>query len=75
MRKTLTFGVGFSSMPGFEEKLRRSEKLSMFGHKVGTLSREELLACIVLVQDERDAVQKKLDELERKIVARVIRPC
>lgn len=66
-RRTYTFGTAFHNIPGFEDKLRKSDRLMMFGHKVATLSKEELLACIVIVQEERDAVQAQYDELEKKV--------
>jgi len=66
-KQTFTLGSPFHTLPGFEENLKRSEKLLMFGHRVTTLSREELLACIVHVQDYADQQDKKIEELEKQI--------
>lgn len=66
-KRSITFGTPFHNLPGFEKNLRRSEHLLMFGHKVADLSKEELLACIVHVQDYADQQDKKVKELEEKI--------
>jgi len=66
-KKTHTFGTPFHNLPGFEKNLERSEKLLMFGHRVATLSKEELLACIVHVQDYADQQDRKVQELEKQI--------
>lgn len=68
-KKSITFGTSFHNLPGFERNLRRSEKLLMFGHKVSELSKEELLACIVHVQDYADQQDKLVKKLEQKIAA------
>ena len=66
-KRTFTFGTAFHNLPGFDKNLKRSEKLLMFGHKVTTLSKEELLACIVHVQDYADQQDKKVKALEKQI--------
>jgi hypothetical protein len=66
-KRELVFGTHFHNIPSFEEKLQKSDRLMMFGHKVATLSKEELLACIVIVQEERDAIQAQYDALEKKV--------